>query len=337
MTSCPNGLAPVSSAVGVESHYRYARARGRRLVSGSRVPLAIDAQVRAPFGPVLVPLRALVLLSAAAPIALALPQPWWPLVGSRLGLAIAVMMSASRSRRRCVRYLDRNVVLYRLCGRFLTTAVLDGDGRRARVQSTGDAMKVSRIRQEFVWRPPVRLLRHLTGLPTVTGADAGVVRLNPGGARGSDARRPWGSPLSEGHARWCSTVVQWLLALECPAQLVSVVSNLDSQRAQGASDVRQAGRHSPRRTGARPGGRWPSRLELRHFVVLSPGLAAADGIPWLSRATRLDELSRRAMTRQRAFCCLRCGRPGLGIGIVAIVMTSPISWSTPLSVRRALP
>ena len=32
-------------------------------MSGIRVPLAVDAQVRVPFGPVLVPLRALVLLT----------------------------------------------------------------------------------------------------------------------------------------------------------------------------------------------------------------------------------------------------------------------------------
>ena len=43
----------------------YASTRGRHRMSGVRVPLAVDAQVRVPFGPILVPLRALVLLITA--------------------------------------------------------------------------------------------------------------------------------------------------------------------------------------------------------------------------------------------------------------------------------
>src|SRR4029077_9660274 len=117
------------------------------------------------------------------------------------------------------------------------------------------------------------------------------VRLNPGGARAVlMLEGPGGSPTSEEHAQWCKTVTQWLLGLECPAQLISVVSNFDSQRAQLAFDERIK--------------RWPATrlaelerdlagsvaeqsIGLRHFVLLAPGLASADGIPWLSRVTRL--------------------------------------------------
>ena len=49
---------------------------------------------------------------------------------------------------------------------------------------------------------------------------------------------PDGSPSGEQHAQWCSVLVQWLLSLDCPAQLVSVVSNFDSRRAQDAFDER---------------------------------------------------------------------------------------------------
>ena len=101
---------------------------------------------------------------------------------------------------------------------------------------------------------------------------------------------PGGSPNSDGHARWCSTVLQWLLALECPAQLVSVVNNFDSHRAQAAFDERVKGWPATRLAELErdlAGGVAEQSLGLRHFVVLSPGLAASDGIPWLSRATRL--------------------------------------------------
>jgi Helicase HerA, central domain len=288
-------------------------------MSGVRVPLAVDAQVRVPFGPVLVPLRALVLLTAAAPIALACLSLGALSVGSRLGLAVAVMMlgfTLAAPMRDGI--WIGTWCLYRLGGRVWTTAVLDGKGRRARVQPAANAMHVSRIRPEIVWRSPLRALRHLTVLPTVCSADAGVVRLNPGGARGIlMLDGPGGSPASEGHARWCSTVMQWLLALDCPAQLVSVVSNFDSHRAQIAFDERVKGWPATRLAELERdlAGRVAEQsLGLRHFVVLSPGLAAADGIPWLSRATRLpraleasdDDASRALLTALRT-------APGLGL------------------------
>ncbi|MFZ0180726.1 MAG: DUF87 domain-containing protein [Candidatus Dormiibacterota bacterium] len=288
-------------------------------MSGVRVPLAVDAQVRVPFGPIMVPLRALVLLTAAAPIALACLSLGALSVGSRLGLAIAVMMlgfTVAAPMREGI--WIGTWCLYRVSRRLLTTAVLDGERHRARVQSAGGAIQVSRIRREIAWRPPVRALLHLTGLPTLSGADAGVVRLNPGGARGIlMLEGPGGSPASEGHARWCSTVMQWLLALDCPAQLVSVVSNFDSHRAQGAFDERVKGWPATRLAELErdlAGKVAEQSLGLRHFVVLSPGLAAADGIPWLSRATRLprafeasdDDATRALLSALRT-------APGLGL------------------------
>ena len=164
----------------------------------------------------------------------------------------------------------------------------------------------------------MRALRHVTALPSVSNTDAGVVLLNPGGARGILVLEgPGGSPSSEGHARWCSTVVQWLLALECPAQLVSVVNNFDSHRAQAAFDERVKGWPATRLAALERdlAGRVAEQsLGLRHFVVLSPGLATGDGIPWLSRLTRLpraveathEDASRALLTAQRT-------APGLGL------------------------
>src|ERR1700676_1675438 len=301
----------------------YTSARGRRRMNSVRVPLAVDAQVRVPFGPILVPLRALVLLIAAAPIALACLSLGTLSVGPRRGLAVAVMMAGFTL---AAPMRDGIWIgtwcLYRLGGRVWTTAVLDGTGRRASVQPEGNAMHVSRIRPEIVWRSPLRALRHLTALPIVCSADAGVVRLNPGGARAIlMLEGPGGSPASEGHARWCSTVMQWLLALDCPAQLVSVVSNFDSHRGQIAFDERIKGWPATRLAELERGlaGRVAEQsLGLRHYVVLSPGLAAADGIPWLSRGARLPR-ALEASDGDAARALLTALRMAPGLGLTASI------------------
>jgi hypothetical protein len=253
-------------------------------VSGIRVPLAVDAQVRVPFGPILVPLRALVLLTACSPIALACLSLGALPVGSRIGLAVAVMMlgfTLAAPMRDGI-WIGTWCV-YRLADRVLPTAVLDGEGRRARVQCSSGTMQVSRIRRQLIWRGPLRSLRHLTVLPTVSSADAGVVRLTPGGARGLlMLEGPGGSPNSDGHARWCSTVLQWLLALECPAQLVSVVNNFDSHRAQVAFDERVKGWPATRLAELERdlAGRVAEQsLGLRHFVVRRHPLAQSRDAP----------------------------------------------------------
>lgn len=290
-------------------------------MSGIRVPLAVDAQVRVPFGPVLVPLRALVLLTVSAPISLACLS-WGGLsVGSRIGLAVAVMMlgfTLAAPMRDGI--WIGTWCLYRLADRILPTAVLDGAGRRARVRSSGDAMQVTHIRGELSWRSPLRALRHLTVLPTVSSADAGIVRLSPGGARAIlTLEGPGGSPTSDGHARWCATVLQWLVALDCPAQIVSVVSNFDSHRAQIAFDERVKGWPPTRLAELERdlAGRVAEQsLGLRHFIVLSPGIAASDGIPWLSRVTRLPRaLEATDEDAARALLTALRTAPGLGLSV----------------------
>ena len=169
-------------------------------MSGIRVPLAVDAQVRVPFGPVLVPLRALVLLTLTAPIALACLSFGGFSVGSRIGLAVAAMMlgfTLAAPMRDGI--WIGTWCLFRLANRVLPSAVLEGKGRRARVRSSGDAMQVTHIRGELSWPSPLRALRHLTVLPAVSSADAGVVRLSPGGARGIlTLEGPGGSPQARG-------------------------------------------------------------------------------------------------------------------------------------------
>ena len=169
-------------------------------MSGVRVPLAVDAQVRVPFGPVLVPLRALVLLIVTAPIALACLSFGNLSVGSRIGLAVAVMMlgfTLAAPMRDGI--WIGTWCLYRLANRVLPTAVLEGEGRRARVRSSGGAMQVTHMRAEISWRSPLRPLRHLTGLAHRKQCRRRSCSVEPGRcSRHPDVGRPRRIPNERG-------------------------------------------------------------------------------------------------------------------------------------------
>ena len=176
-------------------------APGRNRVSGVRVPLAVDAQVRVPFGPMLVPLRALVLLTAATPLALVVHE-----LGRALGRVAARACDCgddardSRSLLRCV--MGSGWALgscIDLSGRVMTTAVLDGQGCRASVKCTGDAMQVSRIRRETRVAEATSTRSGISPRSRPSAVRTrGLIRLNPGGARGILViEGPGGSPTSE--------------------------------------------------------------------------------------------------------------------------------------------
>lgn len=132
---------------------------------------------------------------------------------------------------------------------------------------------------------------------------------------------PDGSPSGEQHAQWCAVLVQWLLSLDCPAQLVSIVSNFDSRRAQDAFDERTKGVPATRLVELERelAGRVAEQsLGLRHFVVLAPGIAAADGIPWLSRLTRLPRAIE-ASDEEASRVLQSALRTATSLGIVASV------------------
>ncbi len=138
-------------------------------------------------------------------------------------------------------------------------------------------------------------------------------------AESSTLEGPGGSPTSEGHTRWCATVLQWLLALDCPSQLVSVVSNFDSHRAQIAFDVPSQGlaADAPRGARARPGRkgrraepRSPSfhRARARHRRIRRN--------PMASRVTRLPRaLEATDEDAARALLTALRTAPGLGLSV----------------------
>ncbi len=130
------------------------------------------------------------------------------------------------------------------------------------------------------------------------------------------------SPSGEQHAQWCAVLMQWLLSLDCPTQLVSVISNFDSRRAQNAFDERTKGFPFTRLLELERdlAGRVAEQSLVipSHFVVLAPGIAAADGIPWLSRITRLPRAIE-ASDEEASRVLQSALRTATGLGIVVSV------------------
>lgn len=249
-----------------------------------RVPLAVDAQVRIPVGPAVLPLRAVVLLVAASPVAFVCLQLSALDVSYRIGVALAVFMGAFSAA-----LPEREGVwigtwcLYRMLRPLLPTTVVDGSPRRAVVRACDTGMVVSRIRPPLAALERVPYLTGVVRLPAVTAPEPGVIRLRPGGARAVLLLEgPQGSITGDAYASWSRRAVEWLLAVDCPAQLLTVVSHHDGHRARLAYDRATEGwRRSPL---------WEferslceavaeQSLGLRHHVVFSPALAGPDGIP----------------------------------------------------------
>jgi hypothetical protein len=167
---------------------------------------------------------------------------------------------------------------FRLTEGMLPSAVVDGSPARAQVRSLHGGMRI-----ECRSRRTRALLRTLSDVPRASTSGPGLLRVRPGGARAVLMLEPPAASLaSERYGHWCDRVVTWLLAMECPAQVVTVLEHFDSQHAQAAFDDR-APRWRPT-----PLGEWERALvgrvaeqsvRFRHHVVLSPGLAGADGVP----------------------------------------------------------
>lgn len=249
-----------------------------------RVPLAVDAQLRIPLGPALLPVRAVALLAAVSPLAFLVLQLASLDVGYRVGIATTTFMLAFT-----LAVPEREGVwigtwcVYRALRPLLTTAIVDGAPRRARVRTISGGIEVTGVKRPF--SPLARIPRFaaLLRLPGVTTVEPGVIRLDPGGARAVlllDG--PPGSVTGDAYAAWAHRAVEWLLAVDCPAQVLAVVSHHDSHRAQLAFDDATDGwPRTPLRALERSlsGAVAEQSLGFRHHVVFSPGMAGSDGLP----------------------------------------------------------
>jgi len=257
-------------------------------VKSLRVPLAVDAQVRVPLGPAMLPLRTVFALALVTPLGLCLLGLTPVAVTYRVGLVLAAFMLAftlATPTREGV-WIGTWCV-YRFAGSVLPTAVISGQPARARVRTVAGAVHVTKVRSDLASRRRYHLLAGVLSVPTAASIAPGLIRLSPGGARAVlILEGPTAPTSSERYSQWCTSVVRWLLSVECPAQLVTVIDHFDSHLAQQAFDRRVEGwPRTPLLELERSlaGAVAEQSLRLRHHVVLSPGIAGADGIPALSR------------------------------------------------------
>ena len=249
-----------------------------------RVPLAVDAQMRIPLGPALLPVRAVVLLATVSPLAFLALQIASLDVSYRVGIAITAFMLAFT-----LAVPEREGVwigtwcAYRVVRPVLTTAIVGGAPRRARVRTISGGIEVTGVKRPFAPLARIPGFAALLRVPGVTTVEPGVIRLDPGGARAVlllDG--PVGSVTGDAYAAWARHAVEWLLAVDCPAQVLAVVSHHDSHRAQLAFDDATDGwpstpLHALER--ALCGAVAEQSLGFRHHVVFSPGMAGSDGLP----------------------------------------------------------
>jgi Helicase HerA, central domain len=288
-----------------------------------RVPLNVDAQFRLAVGPMLLPLRSLILAASVSPFAyllLALHLPGlWGVAGA--GLLLAIAASFGLPERQGV-WIGTHLA-YRQAWRLLPSTVSRGAAGYALVREIGGSVHVSRERDVATagrWVP--RRWHWLSSLPSTSADAPGLLRLDPGGYRVVLVLNgPTVSVSSDAYLDWCRSVVGWVGALDCPVQFLTLMTHHDSQRVGEAFDRRVS--------------RWPrtplrdleracvsalaeTTLGLRHYVVLAPLSAGDDGNPHLATPWRAARA--RVATAEDAERALRSAMrtaPGLAIDVRA--------------------
>lgn len=252
-------------------------------MSRIRVPLAVDAEVRLPLGPFLVPLRGMALGAAMTPLVLVVLQ--LPVsVGKRLVLAgvLAILATAGSLPRREGVWLGTYWVL-RAAGRHLVPSHLSrGRWGRGRVRLGRGGASISSSGHSGAWS---RAAAAMAAYPRQRSVTDGLFEVEPGGWRAVlDIDPPMAPPSSAEYGRWCDVLVAWLRSLDCPAQLVTSVDRGQRAEAERAfeSRCRIEPRNGPLWSGERSfaGQLAGGAMSFRHQVVLAPRLVRADGTPW---------------------------------------------------------
>ena len=252
-------------------------------MSAIRVPLAVDAEVRLPLGPFLVPLRGMVLAAAITPVALGVLQ--LPIsVGKRLALAAFVALIAvggSAPRREGV-WLGTYWLLRVVGTRFVPSHLSRGQWGRGRVRIHAGGASTSGARPGA---SSTRALAALAGYPRQRRVEDGLFDVDPGGWRAVvEIDGPMVRVSSPEYGRWCDAFVAWLRSVGCPAQLVTRVERVRRAEAERAFDdtCRLDPRDGPLWVGERrfAGQLAADAVTFRHAVVFAPALVRVDGTPW---------------------------------------------------------
>jgi len=265
-------------------------------MSRIRVPLAVDAEVRLPLGPFLVPLRGMALAALMTPVVLLVLQLPFA-VGKRLVLtAVLAILAVGGSIPRREGVWVGTYWLLRIAGcRLVPSHLSRGQWGRGRVRLGARGASISSSRAGGAWS---RVAAALAAYPRQRSVDDGLFEAAPRGWRAVvDIDGPMARVSSPEYGRWCDALVAWLRSVDCPVQLVTRVDRVRRAEAERAFEgsCRIEPRNGPFWCGERHfAGELADRaLSFRHRVVLAPGMVRADGTPWGLLARRAPGSVRR--------------------------------------------
>ena len=174
-----------------------------------RVPLAVDAQVRYALGPLQLPVRAIVLLALAFPLALNSMNLGFAHGAARLVAPVLIVSIAIAIAAPMVEGIwIGTYALYRGIAWLLPSAVENGRPLRAHVGLVGEGIHVERrdVPERFG-----RIAGALPLLPRAVEVHDGVFRLSRGGWRAVvELDAPAVAISTDEYGRWTDAVVSWL-------------------------------------------------------------------------------------------------------------------------------
>jgi hypothetical protein len=266
-------------------------------VSRIRVPLAVDANLGVDLGPFRLPIRAVALMGVCLlPVMLCLHAPLPS--GLRLGLASALLCGAlvvtvpTRQGVWIVTYWA-----FLVLGRVLSSQVHRHQPARGTVRFLEEGVVTGDLRPSLHLRGP--LARRLF-VPRVAETADGLFHVEGVGWRA--VARVEAPPVAVGsvsHARFCDTLVRWLVGVECPAQVIAKAGHLDRSEAERlweeGIDRGRVGGPLLELEREFAGEMAAASLRLTQYVVWAPRSARANGVPFGSglvgtavRASRAD-------------------------------------------------
>jgi TraG P-loop domain len=256
------------------------------------VPMALRARPTFPVGPFQVTMRTVWVVSAVSPLVLlALHMP----AGGATKVTVAVTILAFAY---VLSLPEREGVWI---GTYVFYLWLDPALPRVIRGSRGRAVAVRRIGRRHLevgaadrapmglpgalsrWATLPRLLRTGDGLLEKTpGTWCAILRLEG----------PVDAPQTAEYAAWCTRVLSWITALDCPVQLYAEATHYERSQAEQAflervRDLEDTALVEQER--ALVGEQALSSLILRHYVVFFPRWAGRDGIPTTARLSKILE------------------------------------------------
>ena len=256
------------------------------------VPMALRARPTFPVGPFQVTLRTVWVIAAVSPLALlALHIPAGG--GTKVTVAVTILAFAyvlSLPEREGL--WVGTYVFYLLLDPALPRVIRAGRGRAVAVRRIGrrhlevgaaDRRPLALPGALSRWATVPRLLRAGEGLLEKTpGTWCAILRLEG----------PVDAPQTAEYGAWCSRVLTWITALDCPVQLYAEATHYERSQAEQAflERVRDFD-DTPlvEREQALAGEQALRSLILRHYVVFFPRWAGRDGIPTTARLSKVLE------------------------------------------------